>query len=612
MSFYKDKKMSGLSSSHSYPNPDSDELQKYNSRDREPLLNPIDETEDFYDPFSDLSLFLSRKIKGEIQERGSVSKWSGKIEANLLAKILPEFKQKFPKYRLGTAALKKVWEKVSYYYEKIQGQKGALYSDGQLNLRFMIRENLKSRVSPHHLPPYAFAQQLAVKLSECIATIEGKRPELEQLTKMIWAVQKHLLKDLSSVNAKSPYEEYDKLDKLIVKTLLEITSRGENLEPEALKREIVKELKFYGKTTELSQKCQLTSTLSMALAQKLYPTSRIACHFSLKEKQAIETFIRYQIELSKHNPTLLSDEHRVELIQRILALYAIAQELPKNFTEETLRQSIRGIIQDSRGHLFKKLDQALFVFVNAEMHLMDETKSFHDLVALENRLVEAFNIALKLPTLSSSQMEQFELIIWNVVEKEGNLLNHVSPEILPVIEKELGNILIDNPHQSFRMIISAALQFFKKVQALDLNGEDLEEKIEVWVLQNDMLIRWVHFDHKTPLLEFIKRTWNRSNSKEHTVDHEAFIKQALQETLEIYPLLQPFEEALLGRLWILYKYFWYTSLGDGSQSTYERFLMWHRMSLQYKHPDWTAEKVEETLQRLSYQLIPLAPFENVS
>ena len=118
--------MSGLSSPHSYPNPDSDELQKLNGSDRESLLNPIDEADDFYDPFSDLSLFLSKKIKNEIEKSGSSNKWSGKIEANLLAKILPEFKQKFPKYRLGTSALKKVWEKVSYYYDKIQGQKGAL------------------------------------------------------------------------------------------------------------------------------------------------------------------------------------------------------------------------------------------------------------------------------------------------------------------------------------------------------------------------------------------------------------------------------------------------------------------------------------------------------
>ena len=114
--------MSGLSSSQSSPN-------DYSSEDREDtqfsqilnnqhtqfntnsFLYPIDETEDFYDPFSELSLFLSTKIKKEIQGSGSIKQWSGKIQTDLLAKILPEFKQKFPKYRLGASALKKVWEK---------------------------------------------------------------------------------------------------------------------------------------------------------------------------------------------------------------------------------------------------------------------------------------------------------------------------------------------------------------------------------------------------------------------------------------------------------------------------------------------------------------------
>ena len=607
--------MSGLSSPHSYPHPESDELRQFIGKDKESFLNPIDESEDFYDPFSDLSLFLSRKIKGEIQESGSVSKWSGKIEANLLAKILPEFKQKFPKYRLGTSALKKVWEKVSYYYEKIQGQKGALHTDGKLNLKFMIRENLKSCGSPIHLPPYSFAQQLAGKLSECIATIEGKRPELEQLTKVIWAVQKHLVKDLSPVNAKSPYEEYDIIDKLIVKTLLEITSKGGTLEPDTLKKEIAKELQLYEGTKTLTQKCQLSSTVSMILAEKLYHTSLISCHFSLKEKQQIETFIRYQTEISKNNPTLTSDEHRIELIQRILALYAIAQELPKNLSEEALRKSIREIrmlAQEKNGLLSNRLDQTLFVFSNAEMHLMSESKSFDDLAALEDSLVEAYHIALQLPALSPSQMDQFELLIWKIIEEEGALLDHISPQTRQIIEKEVGNILIDNPCQSFRMIVSAALQFFKKVQKVDLDPQNLNEKIEVWVLQNDMLIRWVHFDHKTPLLALLKNLWNTSHLDEHTVNHEEFITHALTYALETHPLLHPFEELLRGRLWILYKYLWYTTFTDGRESTYERFLMWHRTRLQHLNPDFSAEKVEETLQKLSNQLIPLAPFENVS
>jgi len=580
----KDNKMSGLPSPHSYPQPEPD----------------ID------DPLSDLNLFLSHKLKGEIEKNGGVSKWSGAIEANLLAKILPELKQKFPKYNLGASVLKKIWEKVSCYYGKIHEQTGSFLFDGKLNLKLMIRESLKSCSSP---------QQLAGKLSEYIATIDGERPELEQLTKIIWAVQKHLLRDLSSVHAKSPNEEYSKLDKLIVKTLLEITSKGGNLDPYALQREIVRRVQWFEGIKELTKRCQLTSTLSMVLADKLYHSSLITRFFSLKEKQHIETFILHQIELSIHNEILTTDEHRVELIQRLLALYALAVELPKNLSEETLRNSIREIMRVSQDQDYpfpEELDQVLFVFVNAEMHIMCENKSFDDHAALEDVLVEAYNAAVHLPDLTLCQKEQFELIVWKVIGEEGHRLDHIDPNTLRVIEKEVGNILLDNPHQSFRMILNSALQFFKSVLEVELSPQDLNEKIEVWAMQNDMLTRWIHFDQRTPLLALIMNLWNGSKFDECTVNHEEFIARALTLALKEFPLLEPYKEDLSLRLWILYKYFWYTALSDGSQSTYERFLLWHQRVVQRKHPHSSREKVNETLRKLSNQLVPLAPFDNVS
>ncbi|QVL57173.1 MAG: hypothetical protein KFB93_07265 [Simkaniaceae bacterium] len=597
----------------SHPNDEVNEAPYINSNQESSFLHPIDEAEDFYDPFSDLNLFLSKKIKKEIQESGSSGKWSGKIEANLLAKILPEFKQKFPKYRLGTSALKKVWEKVAYYYEKIQGQKGALKENGALNLKFMIRENLKNSIAPYHLPPYTMAQQIATKLSECIASLEGEKPQLDHLTKVIWSVQKHLLKDLSAIQAKNPFEEYDKLDKLIVKTELEITAKGENLDPLSLKRQVLKKLKGFLGIKTLLKESQLTSTLSMILAEKLYQSSLVTCHFSLKEKQAIEAFIRHQIEMGQFNELLTSDEHRLELIQRILALYTIAGELPKDISEQSLRASIlhvKELNSEENCSLSPNLDQGLFVFINAEIHLMDEEKCYEE--GSENAIVKAYEKACALPKLSSSQMEQFELLIWKIIEEEGNLLSHTPPDIYRLLEVELGNVLIDNPKQSFRMIISNALQFFKKVIDTPMDQERLEDKVETWVAQNDMLIRTIHFDPKTSLLKLIEKGWKDQNLDEQTVNHEHFINEMEVKALETFPLLSSFQEELKSRLWILYKYLWYTTLSDGISSTYERFLLWHQILLKNRHPEWSKEKLNETLSRLSDQLIPLAPFESVS
>lgn len=596
--------MSGLS----HPN---DEINQANSNSfEEPpegFLHPIDESEEFYDPFSDLSLFLSKRIKKEMDNSGSPSNWSGRIEANLLAKILPEFRKKFPKYRLGATALKKVWEKVGYYYEKIQGQKDAFKENGKLNLKYMIRENLKKATVTDPLPPYTIAKQIATKLSECIATLEGKRPELDHLTRVIWSVQKHLLKDLSPLQAKSPYDEYDKMDKLIVKTQLEITARGENLDPLLLKREIYKTLDHYSTVKTLANENQLTSTLSMILAEKLYHSSMVSCHFSIPERKGIEDFIRHQIDMGKYNSLLTSDEHRLELIQRILALYTIAEGLPRNIDIMELRRFIQQIKETSEEEMRPSMDQALYVFINAEMHLMNDDKCIDG--AVEEAIVKAYQLAISLPTLTSKQVEQFELLIWKIIEEEGSLLSYTSPDILPILKQELGNILIDNPKQSFKMTISCALQFFKKVIAIPYDKEKIKEKVDTWVAQNDMLIRTIHFDPNTPLLSLIQKKWQTLHFDEQTADHSRFIQEVMSDALKAYPLLSSFEEELQGRLWILYKYHWYHALTDGHASTYDRFLKWHLAALVRRHPEWSKKKLHDALRKLSDQLVPLAPFE---
>ena len=90
------------------------------------LLHAVDESPEFYDPYSDLNLFLSQKIKQEMQHCGCSKKWSVKIQEDLLIKVTPEFQKQFPHYRLGVSALKKTWEKVAYYAEQIEHQKEAL------------------------------------------------------------------------------------------------------------------------------------------------------------------------------------------------------------------------------------------------------------------------------------------------------------------------------------------------------------------------------------------------------------------------------------------------------------------------------------------------------
>ena len=75
--------MSGLTHSHFFPNEDPNTentfdlkpfYKKGEKESEHSFLLSLDDSDDFYDPFSDLNLFLSKKIKKEIEANGSLKK----------------------------------------------------------------------------------------------------------------------------------------------------------------------------------------------------------------------------------------------------------------------------------------------------------------------------------------------------------------------------------------------------------------------------------------------------------------------------------------------------------------------------------------------------------
>ncbi len=203
--------------------------------------HPIDESPDLHDPYSELNLFLTRKIKEEFKNAGTTKKWSVYIQEKLIEKISPEFKKKFPHYRLGVSALKKVWEKVAYFSQAFETQKEALTQDGKLNLGYLIRENLKQFLGikkSFSFHPYLIAQQLALKISECLAAYDGIRPMLQHITKTIWAVERHLIPPEQVPAMANPYDEFDTWDKLIIKFMLEVSGKNPQLSQEQLQTQV--------------------------------------------------------------------------------------------------------------------------------------------------------------------------------------------------------------------------------------------------------------------------------------------------------------------------------------------------------------------------------------
>ncbi|MGH7889822.1 MAG: hypothetical protein ACRENF_04650, partial [Thermodesulfobacteriota bacterium] len=215
---------------------------------------PIDESPELHDPYSELNLFLARKIKEEFKNAGTTKKWSIYIQEKLIEKIAPEFKTRFPHYRLGVAALKKIWEKVAYFSQAFENQKEATTDDGKLNLWYLIRENLKQFLGgkkSFSFHPYLLAQQLALKIGECLATYDGIQPMLQHITKIIWAVQRHLIPPEQVPLSANPYDEFDTWDKLIIKFMLEASGKNPHLSQEELQAEVRSALHSLKDTPEL-------------------------------------------------------------------------------------------------------------------------------------------------------------------------------------------------------------------------------------------------------------------------------------------------------------------------------------------------------------------------
>ncbi|MBS0648372.1 MAG: hypothetical protein JSS10_04000 [Verrucomicrobia bacterium] len=205
------------------------------------LSHPIDESPELHDPYSELNLFLTRKVKEEFKNAGTAKKWSVYVQEKLIEKISPEFRRLFPHYRLGVSALKKIWEKVAYFSQAFENQKEALTRDGTLNLGFLIRENLKQFLGAKKsfsFHPYLLAQQLAMKISECLAAYDGIRPMLKHITKTIWAVERHLIPPVQVPPMVNPYDEFDSWDKLILKLMLETSGKKPLLSQEELQAEV--------------------------------------------------------------------------------------------------------------------------------------------------------------------------------------------------------------------------------------------------------------------------------------------------------------------------------------------------------------------------------------
>lgn len=570
------------------------------------FLSSVDDSPEFYDPYSDLNLFLAQKIKQEMQHCGSSKKWSLKIQEELIFKIAPDFQKKFPQYRLGVSALKRTWEKIAHYSQQIQHQKEALTQDGKLNIHFFIKENLKNYTAlknPIHLHPSHFAHQIAMKMSECIATIDGTRPELDYLTKLIWSVQRHLLNGAIE-QLKSPYDEYDKIDSLIVKTILEIKAKDPQIGYHELEHKVKESLLSLHELPSFSSLDVMLCNISALLAEKLYATSPLHTLFFSEQKKAMTHFIDRHMSLCK---TTVPHPPLSELVRRIVALYTLASGLPKAIPENIFKNAVLTTypqVLENR----PDLPQSLYAFISAELVLMKSEEFCRSPSYVADAVWSAYKEATLLPALQGKENDILEIAIWKSLSETEGLLEKLPYRIGQRIEEEIANILIENPNRSFSALVQDTVQFFKRIKDLVQikNWDEIERKIHIWAVQGDMLCRWIRLDPESTLLRMICQKW-----KEHpsVLPHHIFVSEICQNYLKSYPELTPYAGQLALRVWILYKYAWYTLFGTKEESSFDRFLKWHSSALLFTGATLDHNHLVHQLEEIVGKILPLTPFE---
>lgn len=568
------------------------------------LLSSIDEMPDFHDPYSDVSLFLSERIKEEIKHCQTEKKWSLKFQEQLIQKISPDFRKKFPHYRLGVMALKKTWEKVIYYTQQLEGHTEALSSDGSLNTEFFIRENLKQYTHLHQSPSpvaYHYAHQLAGKISEFAATIDGKKPEWDFLTRMIWSMQKHLLAG-SIENLQSPYDERDKADVLIQKTLLEFTSKEPLIEQKELEEKIMESLRSLHELAEFSTLDKIGCYVSSLLAEKLYPHSEYHLKCSHEQKNAITHFIERHSALYKTTNTapVLSD-----LVRRIIALYTLATQLPKDLTEEKIFAAVDGcypIVKNDR----PAFHQSVYAFISAELLLMRNDLYCKSVDFVKKAVYQSYQETKHLPGLEGNAINLLPIVLWKMLSETEGFLEKLPYKIGQRMDEEIGHILVDRPSLSFDAIVKETVRFFQMAKEVSAKKKekDLQQKAYLASLQGDMVAILEDIDSELPLIKLIKEKINQ----EIDFDPAQITALVFQEYLQKHPNLSIYAAQLSSKIGTYVKCLWYKSPSPPYESTFARFLAWHERQARSKHM-LTRQELLEKLPEICIKSLPLLPFD---
>ncbi len=574
------------------------------------FVSAIDEAPDFQDPFSEVNLFLSQEIKKEMRHIGYGKKWSLKIQERVVEKIQPLFQNSFPQYRLGISALRKTWEKISYYCQQIQSQKQALHQDGKLNVHFLIRENMKQYQKQIECNPAAqhhqYTHQLAMKISECIAIVDGVRPKLDQLTKLIWSIQRNFIKIAPQDKWKSPYEEFDKIDKVVTQTIVEISTKKPQISQQELECEVKEHLHSLCELPSFASLDVMTCNIAAVLAEKLSTQSLFSTLFRTEQKKSMIEFIQRHITLYKSSS---KDPHLPEFIRRTISLYNLALKMPKTLSEKEIKEAILSIYPHEN-ETRPDLDQSIYAFISAEVILLKNKEYCYSIEYVTESIIKSYVQAKSLPEIPETQTDLLEMILWKVVSENEGLLQKLPYIIGQKIEEQIAHLFIESPNQNFKSALHHVLQFFKRMKELASykKWDEIERKVHNWSMQSDMLCRWIKYPYDTPLLSEVIQMYRTMSPEKNSTASQTLISHVAQNYLRKHPELASYLPQLTQHIATIYKCVWYVE-NKNSDSALDRFMKWQKIELKNALPLASEEILLDYLEEICSKKLPLISFE---
>jgi hypothetical protein len=558
---------------------------------------PINESEEFYDPFSDISLFLAKKIKTQILQ-SKKKNWNSSIQKALIKDILPEFVHKFPKYHLRISALQKTFDKVQYYIKTLKQKGGQITPAGKINLHKVIRENLSQANTDNQLlHPFNLSHSIAVRISECIATVDNTRANIVELTKIIWSGQKNLILK-KNLKTKCPFETFSDEDKLIARLQIESSIQKPHLIQRDLKDLVRKKMTYLQQIRRMRCKNTLRSIFWATLAHKT--NQDLEFHTQLPkeiQEKILALFTKITNQRESH-----CKKHHAHAARAIEFLFQLSSAATLKEAFQELTSCIQYILDLECKKIIKKtrvMRSEIFDLLHQEIDIQKDLNSSE---AIAKNMLEHFDEVKAIGNLSVSIIQELPLVYFNSLNHTLGPLKGVSKMMQDTVFNEICYQKLQDNNLFHVEAIEKSIDY---IQAQDIQINGILKAIHPWTLQNDMIYCYLHFNESHTLFTQVKRCF-----QDDLIMTKSCLDQKLSQITDSYlnlnPQLKPYKMALLIQITIYFKAIYYNSFED--LTPYQLFLQYHFMqSLGGQQDEFLEVQITGLLEQ-SEQMTPLMPF----